>query len=306
MNAPHWHVLGAGSLGALWACRLARAGLGVQLILRDSASLTDYHSVGGLTLIEPERTGLWPIPAELAGAPGPIRRLLVTCKAYDAAAAVNGIRARLTADSEVILLQNGLGSQAEVAASVPHVRCISASSTEGAFRPRAWHTQFAGHGCTWLGDPHDPVPPAWLGELQRSAIVHLWTPDILARLWRKLALNCAINPLTVLHDCRNGDLRQHPCEVATLCAELTSLLERCGQPEAAHDLHAEVLRVIEATAGNFSSMQQDVAHGRRTEIGYLLGYACTTAQRHDVPVPHLDQLYGRLVRHLHERGLPSV
>ena len=30
-----WHILGAGSLGGLWAARLARAGLPVRLILRD-------------------------------------------------------------------------------------------------------------------------------------------------------------------------------------------------------------------------------------------------------------------------------
>ncbi|NWE50474.1 2-dehydropantoate 2-reductase N-terminal domain-containing protein, partial [Pseudomonas gingeri] len=33
--ATPWHVLGAGSLGSLWATRLARAGLPVTLILRD-------------------------------------------------------------------------------------------------------------------------------------------------------------------------------------------------------------------------------------------------------------------------------
>ncbi|MBW6116123.1 2-dehydropantoate 2-reductase N-terminal domain-containing protein, partial [Pseudomonas aeruginosa] len=29
-----WHILGAGSLGSLWAARLGRAGLPVRLILR--------------------------------------------------------------------------------------------------------------------------------------------------------------------------------------------------------------------------------------------------------------------------------
>ena len=34
-----WHVLGAGSLGTLWATRLARAGLPVRLIVRDAERL---------------------------------------------------------------------------------------------------------------------------------------------------------------------------------------------------------------------------------------------------------------------------
>lgn len=188
---------------------------------------------------------------------------------------------------------------------VPQARCISASSTEGAFRDGDWRVVFAGHGYTWLGDPAHPVAPFWLDDLSAAGIPHEWSADILTRLWRKLALNCAINPLTVLHHCKNGGLQAHHCEVATLCAELTDLLERCGQPAAAEDLPTEVERVIQATAANYSSMYQDVANGRRTEISYLLGYACKVAQRHGLTVPHLEQLRQRLIAHLDNLGLPG-
>lgn len=300
-----WHVLGAGSLGTLWAARLARAGLPVRLILRDQARLQAYQAAGGLTLVEQGQARLHEIPGETADSAGPIARLLVACKAYDAENAVAQLASRLTPDAEVILLQNGLGSQDAVAAQVPQARCIFASSTEGAFREGDWRVVFAGHGYTWLGDASHPTPPIWLDDLCQSGIAHEWSTDIVTRLWRKLALNCAINPLTVLHDCRNGGLQQHHCEVATLCAELTELLERCGEPAAALDLQHEVERVIEATAANYSSMHQDVASGRRTEISYLLGHACTVASRHQLNLPHLNQLQQRLIEHLRTRGLPS-
>jgi 2-dehydropantoate 2-reductase len=298
-----WHVLGVGSLGSLWATRLARAGLPVRLILRDPARLAAYEAADGLTLVEQGHSHTLAIPAQTFDAAEPIERLLVACKAYDAEAAVARLAPRLSANAELILLQNGLGSQDAVAAKVPQARCIFASSTEGAFRDGDWRVVFAGHGYTWLGDAKDPTPPTWLSELQTSGIPHEWTPDILTRLWRKLALNCAINPLTVLHDCRNGGLATHHCEVATLCAELTELLGCCGQPAAAEDLHSEVERVIQATAANYSSMYQDVAHGRRTEISYLLGHACAVAARHQCSLPHLTQLQTRLITHLQSRGL---
>jgi 2-dehydropantoate 2-reductase len=306
----HWHILGAGSLGSLWAVRLARAGLPVRLILRDAERLATYRRAGGLTLVEHGQARLYPLAAQTVDDPEPIERLLLACKAYDAEAAISRLAPRLAANAELILLQNGLGSQDAVAARVPRTRCILASSTEGAFRDDAapdgeWRVVFAGHGHTWLGDPLDLTPPSWLEELQRAGIVHDWSLDILGRLWRKLALNCAINPLTVLYDCRNGGLSAHPAELATLCNELRELLETCGQADAAMDLHGEVLRVIQATAANYSSMHQDVARGRRTEIAYLLGYACAAAQRHRLVLPHLDALHARLREHLSARGLPS-
>lgn len=299
-----WHILGAGSLGSLWASRLARAGLPVRLIMRNRQRLEAYRQAGGLTLIEAGQPLQYAIPAELPQTQTPIHRLLLACKAYDAQGAVASIAERLVPGAELLLLQNGLGSQDEVAQRLPGQRCLFVSSTEGAFRPADFQVVFAGNGHNWLGDPLDPGAPAWLDELQRAGIAHQWSPDILARLWRKLALNCAINPLTVLHDCRNGGLADHPAEVAALCTELGELLQRCGQSVAADNLHEEVQRVIHATAANYSSMHQDVAQGRRTEISYLLGYACAAAQRHKLHLPHLQDLQQRLLGHLQARGLP--
>lgn len=299
-----WHILGAGSLGSLWATRLFRAGLPVQLIVRNEARLAAYRAEGGLTLDEKSQRRTYAVPAQIPHSHEPIHRLLVACKAYDAEQAISAVASRLAPGADVLLLQNGLGSQDAVATRIPAARCISISSTEGAFRDQDFSVVFAGQGFNWLGDPADPAPPDWLSELQTAGIAHEWTPDISTRLWRKLALNCAINPLTVLHGCRNGGLLAHDLEVATLCSELVQLLERCGQPAAAADLHADVLRVIQATAANYSSMYQDVAQGRRTEISYLLGHACSVAARHQCHVPALDRLRDRLIDHLSVHGLP--
>ncbi len=299
-----WHILGAGSLGTLWATRLARAGVPVRLILRDETRLASYQAGNGLTLVEHGEAHTYPVIGETPDSSTPIHRLLVACKAYDAQAAIAQLQPRLVPDAELILLQNGLGSQDAVAAQLPLARCIFASSTEGAFRDGDWRVVFAGHGYTWLGDARHPTPPLWLDDLHIAGIPHAWSTDILTRLWRKLALNCAINPLTVLYQCRNGGLQNHRCEVATLCRELSELLKCAGQPAAALDLQDEVERVIHATAANYSSMYQDAANARRTEISYLLGYACQAAARHQLNLPHLQQLYERLVDELRARGLP--
>src|SRR5690606_12697336 len=117
---------GAGSLGGLWAARLAQAGLSVQLILRNTTRLAAYQACGGLSLEESGVSRTWPIPAQTLQERQPISRLLLACKAYDAASAAASLAPRLAPGAEVILLQNGLGSQDEVAAILPQVRCIVA------------------------------------------------------------------------------------------------------------------------------------------------------------------------------------
>jgi len=300
-----WHVLGAGALGSLWAARLAGAGATVRIILRSAQRLADYQRAGGLTLTADDLSRLYAIPAELPDASTPIQRLLVACKAYDAEGAIAQVASRLPSGCEILLLQNGLGSQQAIAERWPQARCIFVSSTEGAYREDDFHVVFAGHGQNWLGDSNGGSAPAWLDELNRAGIPQTWSSDILARLWRKLALNCAINPLTVLHDCRNGELLQHREQLSGLCEELVELLEAGGQPAAASDLQGEVLRVIEATAANYSSMYQDVRLGRRTEIAYLLGHACRSADSLGLALPRLHELHRHLREHLSQRGLPT-
>ncbi len=300
-----WHVLGAGSLGGLWATRLFRAGVPVHIILRNRQRLADYRAAGGLGLTEAGVTTAYPVPAELPDAGTPINQLLVASKAYDAQGAVAEVAARLVKGSQILLLQNGLGSQQAIAARWPDSHCIFVSSTEGAYRQADFRIVHAGQGRNWLGEPGNRNPPSWLADLDIAGIPHAWTEDIMGKLWRKLAINCAINPLTVLNDCRNGELRAFPEQLHRLCSELGCVLRACNQTDAAHGLEDEVLAIIVATANNYSSMHQDVRSQRRTEVSFLLGQACRTARQYGLQVPTLFGLQDQLQAFLRARGLPT-
>lgn len=300
----NWHVLGAGSLASLWAVRLARAGQSVRLILRDETRLQAYRNAGGLCLYEQGQPQLAPVAAELADAQSPIQGLILACKAYDAEAAIQRLKPRL-AGAQVLLLQNGMGSQQAISELLPEARCIWVSSTEGAYRQADFEVVFAGTGHNWLGDPKNPTPPDWLADVQQAGIPLEWTPEILSRLWLKLAMNCAINPLTVLLQCRNGGLLERPERWQPLCTELAQVLMASGQAKVAEGLECSVQQVMQATAQNYSSMYQDVQRGQRTEIHYLLGYACRAAKGLGLSVPHLQHLHQQLQQHLRRLGLPD-
>ena len=296
-----WHILGAGSLGCLWAARLAQAKLNPCLIVRSAQRLTAYQGQITFNRSQTSNSLAIAVPAELATASNqPILRLIVACKAYDALAAVESVRHRLTPESSIILLQNGLGSQQSIIQQFPEQRIIAASTTEGAFLTAPYQVTWAGKGLTQLGDLKQPqsAAPNWLAEWQQASIDCQWTHEIWQTLWQKLAINCAINPLTVIHQCKNGGLQQHAQQVNALIPELSQLLNAAGFVVNNAELQALIWQVIQRTAENTSSMRQDVLQQRRTETDFISGFACQQATDWQLDLPHLQHLHQQLLQYI--------
>jgi len=133
-------------------------------------------------------------------------------------------------------------------------------------------------------------------------------PDITVAQWRKLAINCVINPLTALHGCRNGELadnRELSKLVIAMCREVALIGAAAGQGTAIAELERVVFNVIRHTAQNRSSMLQDIEAGRHTEIDYINGYAVRVATQHGVDTP-LNRQILQEVRELERRGKPGT
>lgn len=301
------HVLGAGSLGLLWAARLARAGRPCRVILRDSTALDAWQNRHQLVqLSEGNRQSNIEVSAELASAGDPIDTLIVATKAYSAQAALASVAPRLQAGAHILMLQNGLGSQQAASLSYPAQRVLYASVTDGAWISGPGQVVWAGKGINRIGDPTGGDAPSWLNDLNTADIACQWAPDIEQVLWQKLAINCAINPFTVLYDCPNGEVPRHAgTRLDQLIPELHQLLAHYGSPLALEELNIVIQQVISNTAANSSSMRQDVHAGRRTEIDFILGYAVRQARSAGLKLPVLDQLYTELRDRLISLGLPA-
>ncbi|MEH6564678.1 MAG: 2-dehydropantoate 2-reductase [Halopseudomonas sp.] len=299
------HVLGAGSLGLLWAARLQQAGLTCQLLLRDASALQAWQDADQQLLFEqagkPTRLQL---DTEIAHSNTcAIENLIVATKAYAAMPAVESVRHRLRPGSQILLLQNGLGAQQQIADAFADQRVLFASVTDGAWRPQQRHLIWAGRGLTLIGDPQRQPPPDWLTQLN-DGIHWQWDDDIMAVLWRKLAVNCAINPFTLLFDCNNGAVPERAGSWLEDCIGELQLLLAAQRLPGTDTLHASIHEVIRRTADNSSSMRQDLHARRRTEIDYILGHACREAQRQQIPTPALTRLWLASQQRLREYDLP--
>ena len=289
MSAPHWHLLGAGAIGCLFAAALQRAGCGVTLLLREG-------SPPGERKVVIERDGgteQLTLPVTTPAAEGGVTHLLVTTKAYDVAPAVAAVRHRLDEQSQVLLLANGMGFAGEVAREAPWLQLYQGTTTEGAWRIAPLHIRHGGRGTTRIGRSGVARPAPWFRCWRDGLPGCTWDPDIERALWLKLAINCAINPRTAVHRCANGDLTSRAAlaaEVAHLCEEIAAISAAAGYPEAAQGIHGAVARVIAATAANRSSMLQDVLAGRRTEIDYITGHLLAVAARCGIEAPRTRAL----------------
>lgn len=289
----HWHILGAGAIGCIWAAQLYKSKHDVTLILRSKERLQQlkqnkgviYQSLDDCTDVFTSN-----IEAELASADTPIHHLLICTKAYASLTALQSVAHRLTPDAHIILLQNGLGPQQEAADTYPEHAIWAATTTDGAYLSSPFNVVRAGYGETLIGplsprakQENSAISPTPAGNLKITSV-----NDIERRLWCKVAINAAINPLTAIHNCKNGVLATDPVlseKMREVCIEVESIAAACGQTLFDKPLFEIAASVATSTAENYSSMQQDVKNNRPTEIEQITGFLCKQARKFALSTP---------------------
>jgi 2-dehydropantoate 2-reductase len=107
-----------------------------------------------------------------------------------------------------------------------------------------------------------------------------------------------INPLTALNHCANGQLAapEYQSQISAIIDELVQVAKREGIALDNAAITARVYQVIKLTAANYSSMYQDVAHNRATEINNINGYICQQASLHHLDVPNNQYLLDKVLQ----------
>lgn len=242
----------------------------------------------------------------------PITNLLVSVKAPDTISALRPIMHRLGPESTILFMQNGMGVLEECNEKLfpdPATRpgYMLGVNSHGIHATGAIEATHAGAGTIMLGivpripfkeyyarDPKDRDVKLWtkssryllraITRVPVLAAVPLSPTDLLQAQLEKLAVNCLINPLTVMLDCRNGDLLNNFALTRTMflllleiSAIIQALPELVGIPNLKLRFSPERLEhltvsVAQKTGENISSMLQDSRRGSRTEVEYINGY----------------------------------
>ncbi|MFN2361090.1 MAG: ketopantoate reductase family protein [Marinobacter sp.] len=295
-------ILGAGSLGQLWAGYLPAG----KVAFIPRAGCTGEPGTESLDYrLERFDGATLPVTVPWLAAPAETPSvLLVTTKAGDTLSALAPNLASFSPDTPLVLFQNGMGSQQAVAERWPDRPILAATTTEGANRPKPGYTVHAGKGETWIGaltgSASSLLNPV-VKTLAASGLTIHPEADIHHRLWDKLLVNAGINAFTAILDCRNGDILNHPFyrkHIDDLCAEIAAVLAAEGcQPLTPKAIRRRIEAVARSTANNTSSMLSDRQQGRTTEIEFINGYIARRGKAQGINVP-VNQMLTRQVQQL--------
>lgn len=282
-------ILGPGAVGSLWATKFQLAGHNVSLWGRRSNSeqslqLDDHPAINFSNQHIPSVQS-----ADL---------IVVTVKAWQVESAIEPLLPYINTDTIIMLMHNGMGTAQLIETKLADNPLIAATTTHGAYKPSKEQVLHTGQGNTQLGGFNAKGDQCdFLAEVMNHALPEVnWNPNINAALWTKLAINCAINPLTAIHQCKNGALAapEFATELANITRELVEIMNKEGIKVDFDSLHTTVMQVVNATAANYSSMRQDVYHQRRTEIDFITGYLLKAAEKHHISTPENAKLYQRI------------
>lgn len=279
-------VLGPGAIGSLWASRLHSAGHTVSLWSRQTSPTLSIQ----LDQRQPTHFINNSIEA-LAQAD----LILVTLKAPNVEMSLLKLKSQIHNDTMIVLMHNGMGTAEKVNLLLPNNPLILATTTHGALRETTNQVRHTGLGKTELGGYNKSGKRCeFLAEVFQHALPQVvWNPTIIDALWNKLAINCAINPLTAIHKITNGELAQerYAEPLHSIINEVALVMQAEGINTDSEKLSQSVAQVIQATAKNLSSMQQDIVHQRQSEIDFITGYLIEKAQHHNIATPVNRSLY---------------
>lgn len=306
------HIIGAGSVGMLWASaiRLTFPNYPVQLLLREGKTPTSKERTI-CRMQDQHRPRIVSVPC---GSPlsdqRTIRNLIVTTKAYDANQAVRSVEHRLDPSiSRIIVLCNGALAVADsLRRDFKGIQLHTALTSHGVYKKQPDNddeetdmvTIFSSNGGHCYLHQYEPMRELW----NTAGLDCRVADDMELLLWRKLAANCVINPLTALYNCTNGELPQkvasfYSRELPLLLQEVQQVYQaESGQPHA--DFEDFVRQVLTDTEANRSSMLVDVESCRQTEIDFLNGYVVQKGLRHGIQCKLNHALWDK-IRHFADR-----
>ena len=291
-------VVGCGAVGGLYGARLAAAGHPLGFLVRSDVAVLRrdglrLDSVAGDVHLPAGSFAASADPAEL----GVADVVAVALKSTQNGALVDLLPPLVGPATTVVVLQNGLGVEAEADAAAPAAgaviggMCFVCSAKVG-----PGHVVHQDYGAVTLGVHRGPsdAAEAVAADLRGAGVEVAVADDLTTARWTKLLWNVPFNGLTARHEVGTVVLlRDRRAEVEGLMAEVVAAGQACGAAIDASTA-AEMVARTEAMVPYRTSMALDRAAGRPLEHDAIHGAAVRAGAEAGVAMPMVEALWRAL------------
>jgi len=286
-------IFGAGSLGSILAAQLSRRHE-VSLIARGEH--LDEIRNNGLRI-----EGVMDVTLQLPASENisefeNIDIIFVTTKSYDTEEVAKTIAKSGIEKIPVLSVQNGIGNAEILGKAVGEENVVVGITSMAAYRVKPGVVKYVAEGNISFGSMTDSstTVETTMKAVSEAGISARRSENIIGALWAKAIVNAAINPITAILKCRNGEIAENEA-LRGLAEKVCEEGERvaCAKnivldPE---DILSFTVDVARRTAQNRSSMLMDIESGKRTEVDAICGSIIGAARESGISTPVISSLY---------------
>jgi 2-dehydropantoate 2-reductase len=294
-------VFGAGGVGAYFGARLAAAGAELAVIAR-GAHLDAIRSEGlrvdsvlGDLHVEPA------IASSSTADVGPVDVVLLGVKTWQVAEALQSLGPLLGPDTLVVPLQNGVETVDELAETLGPRNVAGGVCGGFCFIVAPGHVKHIG-GVTFIrfGELDGSVTPrviALRDAFLRAGVDAAVPDDIRVALWEKFLLVVPFGGVGAVTRAPIGVLLTPPTRelLAAGMREIEGVARARGVALAADVVERTFAILDGVNPAGTSSLQRDIAAGKRSELDEWTGAVVRLGARAGVPTPLHDFLYASLL-----------
>ncbi len=291
-------IVGQGAMGSLLGVKLSKAGYNVDFVVRNPLR-AEIIKREGIALFEGEKHYVshfdniylfdelkTPIEADYA---------IFATKAYDLINAAEKIAGIIPKNTGIITMQNGMECHIKISKIFGAERHAILSMYDAAFSFSLNQIRHTGKGKNILTSFQLTKDLNEIKSiLSKSGFDVRIEKEPFRVLYTKLFINSIVNPITAILGTKNGYLLYNQPSftiVTLLIEELIEIANKINVSIEPDKFQKTVVKSIEKSAENKSSMLQDIEWKRKTEIEDILGYLLKIAKEYKVNTPNFNILY---------------
>lgn len=289
-------IVGGGAIGRLFGSSLAKGKNEITLLDVDSEVVDAMkdHGIGVVTSGLDDPDMVTPVPVTAIGD----ARLVTECdlvllmvKSFSTRVATQSVAHLINDDCPLLCVQTGLGNIEVMEQVIDRRHIIAGFTFMSGTALGSSKVRYGREGKTYIGELDGQITDRLqriANALEEGGIATQVVSNIMGRLWCKVIVYSAINPLSSILKVPNGCLTGK-MESITLMKRLLdegkAVADAHGIDLVYTDLYELLFDACQRSANNLSSMLQDILNDRMTEIDAQNGAICRYAAECGVPVP---------------------